>query len=667
MASPIARRRSDQRGAVAIMVAITVSALMITGGIVMDFGLVRWERQTNKSAADDAVMAGLQAADNGTGDVYNSSAVCGAYEFLRVNRRVLNGLPADVCATVNTSQICVPGDSTTNVAYHGTTTAGSKRFEVWIKMPYSLSDTSTGGPFTEESLTTLSADPGASALQGCDQIGVVIKEWTKPGLGKIVHSGELVTRVRSVSRVKISTGDQPPALLLLERHKCGVLTVGSGGSPSRIKVYGSGSAPGTIHADSDATDAGCGSGPNTQLLQGKQANGLVAYGSGTGITGQISTVATDQGRASNIVADASANVYPTSGLNESTPGTAGSITGRKIVKRTPVDKRYLAGLRTLATSARGQWDLNHSSPTGYTRYDCSPNMATLAGLSSAASVYIDCPGSSGITLNGTIGAGRIFFHGFIKNGKLAMPNATQVYIDDTNDSGAKITANAITLGNNNGFCVRATSCDTLATGTCSLTPTGGLSQADLVVRRGNLNSSSGGLLRLCNTRGLLAGGQLGTATNPEACLPTSNGIAPTSTPCPGSSTPAGSSLVALAGSTDWTAPNRYGDMAGPPLNMTKAQQQTAWDGGEDLALWTETYGTGSDFKMAGGGSMHVGGVFMTPNAAPFTVTGNGNQDLTNAQFIATSFAVDGGAVLTMRVDPYNAVGLPSLYDFRMVR
>ena len=181
-----------------------------------------------------------------------------------------------------------------------------------------------------------------------------------------------MTRVRSVARVKISTGDQPPALLLLERHKCGVLTVGSGGSPSRIKVYGSGSAPGTIHADSDATDAGCGSGPNTQLLQGKQANGLVAYGSGTGIPGQISTVATDQGRASNVVADATANVYPTSGLNEASPGTASAITGRKIVKRTPVDKRYLAGLRTLASSARTQWDLSHSSPTGYTRYGCSP-------------------------------------------------------------------------------------------------------------------------------------------------------------------------------------------------------------------------------------------------------------------------------------------------------
>ena len=116
--------------------AVTVSALLITGGIVLDFGLVRWERQTNKSAADGAVAAGLQAADNGTGDVYNSSAVCGAYEFLKVSRNVFSGLPADVCATVNTSQTCVPGDSTTNVAYHGTTTAGSKRFEVWIKMPY---------------------------------------------------------------------------------------------------------------------------------------------------------------------------------------------------------------------------------------------------------------------------------------------------------------------------------------------------------------------------------------------------------------------------------------------------------------------------------------------------------------------------------------------------
>jgi len=73
------------------------------------------------------------------------------------------------------------------------------------------------------------------------------------------------------------------------------------------------------------------------------------------------------------------------------------------------------------------------------------------------------------------------------------------------------------------------------------------------------------------------------------------------------------------------------------------------------------------YKMAGGGKMHVAGVFMAPNAAPFGIGGSGLQDLTNAQFICTSFTVGGGASLLMKVDPYNAVGLPSLIDFRLVR
>jgi len=122
-------------------------------------------------------------------------------------------------------------------------------------------------------------------------------------------------------------------------------------------------------------------------------------------------------------------------------------------------------------------------------------------------------------------------------------------------------------------------------------------------------------------------------------------------------------VVSLSGTTDWTAPNAYGDMSA----LTTTQKQAAWAAGEDLALWTESYGSGSTYKMAGGGNMHVGGVFFVGNAAPFTVTGNGLQDLTNAQFISTSFAVDGGATLKMQVDANNAVPLPTLYDFRLVR
>jgi hypothetical protein len=195
-----------------------------------------------------------------------------------------------------------------------------------------------------------------------------------------------------------------------------------------------------------------------------------------------------------------------------------------------------------------------------------------------------------------------------------------------------------------------------------------LGKANLLIRRGGVDSTGGsspGLLRLCNTTMIMEGGQLGagTAESPGGCLPTGLGTEPTSTPCVGASTSAGTSPVSLSGLTDWTAPNSIGDMAA----LTQGAKEALWSGGEDLALWTETYGTSSTFKMAGGGNMHVAGVFMVPNASPFTITGNGNQDLTNAQFVTRSFAVDGGASLKMQVDPYNAVGIPTIDPFTLVR
>jgi Flp pilus assembly protein TadG len=662
-------RRRSERGAVAIIAAVAMTALLITGGIVLDFGLARMDRTTNKSAADEAVAAGLQAANSGTGDVYSSSAVCGAYAFLKANRPALSGLPSDVCASVDPNATCTPEDTTHN--YHATTTSGSGRFEVWIKMPYSVSDTTTGGPFADESLATSTSDPGEATQLGCDQLGVVIKEWTQPGLGKIVSSDEISTRVRSVARVKVGNGDPAPALLLLERTRCGVLQVGSAGSASRISVKGNSNSPGTIHSDSAASDSGCGNGSNSQLFQGKQADGIVAYGSTSGVSGLITSVATQNGKAADVVADSQSNVYATTATPGSGTGTPSAVTGRKAVTRKPVDKRYLNGVRDASRAANIVWNLSHSAPSGFTRYGCPnvPDMAAMATKTLSDSVYIDCPGS-GITLNGTIGAGRIFFHGFIKGGVLRMPNATDVYVDDTTDSGGRDFASAITLGNGDAFCVRATTClpGTPSAGPCSITATSDpAKKARLMIRRGSIDGT--GLLRLCNTTAFLQGGDNGdgTTTNPGGCLPAAVGAAPTATPCLTSTatSPAGDGVLSTSGVVDWTAPNAYGDMTAAGLSMT--QQQAQWDVGEDLALWTETYGTGPTYKLTGGADMHVAGVFMVPNAFPFNIAGGGSQDFTNAQFVVRAFSVGGGAIMTMKVDPNNVVGLPSLYDYRLVR
>jgi Flp pilus assembly protein TadG len=672
------RRARDERGAVALLVAAGMTALLVVAAMVLDFGLVRLDRQKVRNGVDAAVMAGLRASDDGTGKIHTQRAVCAALDFLRTNDASMAGLPTGTldCNTagadwLKTCNKADPFGSASAVSYTGTTTSGNITTTVTVKMPYLLTD----GGYREETYTSVTGD--VSELNNCDQLAVLVTRSVKPGLGSLATSSDLTSRMRGVGRVLIDGGDLAPALLLLERETCGVLTVGSAGSGSRIKVFGSGAAPATIHADTAATGSGCGSGSNQQVFQGKQADGVVAYGATNGDSGQITSYATKTGVSDAVVTDGSGQVYGTTATVDGGSGTTSGVTSRDLVTRRVVDERYLPAVRLWSQAAYTEWTKSHGAPAGYTRFGCpsSADMTAMAAMNALSSVYIDCPQNPGITLDGTIGAGRIYFHGFIKNGKLSMPNATDVYVDNTDDGGARISSDAITLGNNNGFCIRATACDTLAVGTCATTGTTVLSQARLTVRRGAI-TTTGGLLRLCNTAVLLQGGQLGngTPTNPGGCVPRDTmadspptqyePLPPTATPCVGASSSAGNGFLSLSGTTDWTAPNRYDDMSA--LHMSRGQQKAAWANLEDLALWTETYGTGPAFKMAGGGALHVGGSFAAFNAHPFTVTGSGAQDLTDAQFLTRSFAVDGGATLTMRAFK-DAVKIPELGPFLLVR
>jgi hypothetical protein len=58
---------------------------------------------------------------------------------------------------------------------------------------------------------------------------------------------------------------------------------------------------------------------------------------------------------------------------------------------------------------------------------------------------------------------------------------------------------------------------------------------------------------------------------------------------------------------------------------------------------------------------------MTPNAGPFVVKGGATQQLSNAQYIASSFQLTGGATLEMKVDANNVISYPMLTPFSLVR
>lgn len=644
----LTRSRAGQRedGAVAILAAVSMTALLVVVAMVLDFGVVRVDRQNVQSEADSAAMAGIVAGDVGTGEVYTYRAVCGALSYLK-SRDSFSGLPDDMCASAtlaaNTSVRCTAVAST-HVSYDHTVTSGPVTYRVRIKAPYVLTD----GGWSEESMATRTGDQ--STQGGCDQLGVEITERRKPGLGSIATDGDLAFAIRSASRVLVKGEDSlAPALILLERSACSALTVGSagGGSGTYIQVHGSGATPGSIHLDSTATGADCGSGSNQQLIQGKQNDGVVAYGSvsPTGTAGVISSVATRRGVSSGVVSDNLSYVYGTASTS-GTGATKTAVTGRDPVGRMPIDRRYRTAVRSAISTASGVWGVS----TGWTVANCNP---TAAELAVTTKLWINCTGSSGITLNDkTIQASEIYFNGFVKNGKIAMPNATRVYISNTASGGGTINSAALTMGNTNGFCIRST-CGTASTDKCSTTATS--NRARLFIRQGNIDVT-GGVLRLCNTTAFLLGGNATTGCVPSTDGPDPDGNPPTALPC---GTAGNSTLSVTGGATfDWTAPNEYAGI------VPAANAATAYANFEDLALWSESAG---NYKFSGGGGMNTVGVYMVPNGSPVNVGGGSSQVLTNAQYIARTFSVSGGGTLSLTTDPKNAVTIPSSNGFVLIR
>jgi Flp pilus assembly protein TadG len=153
---------------------------------------------------------------------------------------------------------------------------------------------------------------------------------------------------------------------------------------------------------------------------------------------------------------------------------------------------------------------------------------------------------------------------------------------------------------------------------------------------------------------------------PAACVP------PTvTTPCTGAAS-AGAAFVYL----------RDGDVniTGGQLNINRAFVYAAtgyvkvnssppiWNAPTEgpfgyLALWCDmpaTSNSTSKFSMAGGTGVQLSGVFFTPEAAPFSLTGGGTWGQQNAQFVSFQVQVSGGGSLTMAPDPQKSVKVPTL-------
>lgn len=615
MISLMVRHRSsrDDAGAVAILVAVAMTGLLIAVAMVLDFGIVRVDRQMNKAAADSAVTAGLRGMDRGDGRPHPFAGVCQALTYLKLSQPELSNLPntgGNVSCPESPTNLALPCLAGAPVAHY---TATHGKFSVTIKSPYLLSE----GGFVEEQSDTLQQDTGDPSLIGCDQIGVIVEETKRPGLGGLATASDLVSTIRSVGRVQIGEdGKGGVALLLLERTECDAVVIN--GVNSFVRVLPNGDVPGFIHADSDGT--ACSGGQ--RILVGDHAGGIIAKQSPT-LPGVIRVRAI--GTAQNVRGyDSTTNVV----------AEGGAPANGSLVTRAPIDTRY----RTAVTAAIAQFQIqsaalySHVFGCGATKaqLEAVPQNNPLTGVLN--SIWVNCTsgsktfGTNGVTFN----TKTVYLNAEkVQANDLAFPNATRVYI--AGSSGTAVNVSNTTFKMHHGT---KTACGD--TQTVSSTE-----RARLIIGAGDLTANSGSSLMLCDTTVILRGGTLG------GCVPLIDGVAPSTPTCAG--------RINLGSATDWTAPSTT------PLEP--ANPAAAYADLEDLALWTEAAGS---HDIGGGGAMRLSGVFFLPNGE-FKVHGGSSQDVRNSQYVARKFRADGGSVLEMAPNPYDIVTIPIIGGFFLIR
>jgi hypothetical protein len=74
-----------------------------------------------------------------------------------------------------------------------------------------------------------------------------------------------------------------------------------------------------------------------------------------------------------------------------------------------------------------------------------------------------------------------------------------------------------------------------------------------------------------------------------------------------------------------------------------------------LSLWSDAH---TGYTITGGGGLDLSGVFFTPEAAPFAISGGGGVKQQHAQFVAFQLSISGGGELRLAPDLQEYVAIP---------
>ncbi len=665
------------------MVAVTTIA-----ALALDLAQLRTDRRVNKSLADTSVRAGLGVLNLGPW-----SGVCRARDYLRANSSALssfdagsekwfqlsaplNALTSSPCLNTTSAPfttLCLPGPLN-SPAFDTwgklTATADGGRYTIEIQSGYAMPDSR----FAEDSLAA--TDTGNPLTGSCDNLVVIITENRAPFFGRVAGGGNQTTRIRSVGRLSlISTGDYNPALLLLERDACDVLSVASNNSRVIAQPYLG--HPGVFQIDS-ANRSGCAS--NQAVLNGAATSGgpsIVACSSkAVNPTSGCDVDPLGTGTPS-FIGLYGLNFQPPGAFMTSIAGTYGDTTAVRSGQsgRQSIDSLYRKNVVSLDTEARGVLTTNGTTPrtippgcvavvnkactgSGLTWLVFQGNECSMANLNTyfllnplkklAQNVWFNCD----LNVNGLLGgltpltlSGASSY--IVITGQLAATSTFAITDPRTIFIGGRSTGNKIGLDIGNGGNLNV---NNPVPGVNCLLPVG-LGTTRMVVADGSFNFASGGTAHLCQTFVFMASGY--------GKVPTSDGTAPCT--CSGY---LGAVSIGSGATIDWVAPNvitlRRPTVAEVDLGSIPAPVSPY----EDIGLWTEAGGVSS--VSAGGGAAMVG-VYFLGNADQFTLAGNSGANVRlNAQFISRRMKVTGGATVSLVLSPYDSI--PELvYSMVLVR
>lgn len=252
------RHHQDERGAILVMFALVITALLVIVAIVIDLGATRSDRRGGQLAVDNAVAAAAR-------EVPETGAAAACVTALDYLEATLDA----ATFTITDGPTCPAKFPATPLCVNSGLSATAPRVLVAKSGPYTVrishpvSSTASATQHLMNRTSTINAQTfGATSDDGkpCNRIGVELTTQGADFFGQLAGSSGRSSTVHAVAYGEEVTGpDRPINLLVLNRTSCQALTVG-GSSNVVVEIPTDGpSVPGIIGLDSDAT-AGCGGG-----------------------------------------------------------------------------------------------------------------------------------------------------------------------------------------------------------------------------------------------------------------------------------------------------------------------------------------------------------------------------------------------------------------------